>query len=110
MGKLTNFAKGLLTNRFGIVLATLNVCYFAAKGFGNIIVHPLSNFDKILIIQNLPAAAFSFISLTVIKFLFTASDRFWSYRFMFLITLFFVALQWLFIGWLAKTVARKLCK
>jgi hypothetical protein len=107
MEKLVNFAKSLLTNRLGIVLATLNLCYFAGNRFpeGSL---SLSNFDKIMLSQNAPAIVISFIPHQLIHFLFTDLDWFTLRNLTFAFLLFFVTLQWLFIAWAAKTVARKL--
>jgi hypothetical protein len=74
MKKLVYFAKGLLTTRAGIVLATLNLCYFVSgdflKGYFS-----LSNFDKIMLSQNSPAIVFSFVPHRIIHFLFPEMDR-----------------------------------
>lgn len=104
---MKNFVKGLITNRFGIVLATLNLCYFASNGLTGI-NHPFSNFDKMVLIQNVPAIFFAFIPLQFLKFLFPTSYRFLDREFGFIILLFFVTLQWLFIGWMAKAIARRI--
>ena len=107
MEKLVNFAEGLLTNRLGIVLATLNLCYFASSEF--IGAHfSLSNFDKIMLSQNFPAIILSFVPNGLIHFLFPQMDwhAVWQITLVFLLS--FVALQWLFIGWSAKMIARKL--
>jgi hypothetical protein len=107
MGKFAPFIKALLTNRLGIVLATLNLCYFAANDFFNAPT-PFSNFDKIMLSQNSPAIVLSFVPYQLIRFLFPQME--WSaFRLLMLaFLLLFVTLQWLFIGWAAKTIARKL--
>lgn len=107
MGKLANFAKGLLTNHSGIVLATLNLCYFVSSGFLEG-YFSLSNFDKIMLSQNAPAIALSFIPHQLIHFLFPQMDWLVLRHLTFAFLLFFVTLQWLFIAWTAKTIARKL--
>ena len=107
MEKFAPFMKALLTNRLGIVLATLNLCYFAAKDFFYA-PSPFSNFDKIMLSQNAPAIVLSFIPYQLIHFLFPqmewSASRLWRLAFL----LFFVTLQWLFIGWAAKMIARRL--
>jgi hypothetical protein len=107
MEKLVNFAKSLLTNRLGIVLATLNLCYFAASGFlkGDF---SMNNFDKIMLSQNAPAIVLSFVPHQLIHFLFTDLDWLTLRYLTFAFLLFFVTSQWLFIGWTAKTIGRKL--
>jgi hypothetical protein len=107
MGKFALLVKGLLTNRPGIVLATLNVCYFAAKDFINAPL-PFGNFDKIMLSQNSPAIVLSFIPHQIIHFLFPQMEWLTLRQLTIAFLLFFVTLQWLFIGWAAKTIARKL--
>ena len=107
MEKLIYFAKSLLTNRLGIVLATLNLCYFASISFvrGNF---GLSNFDKIMLSLNSPAIILSFIPHKLMHFLFLQADWLTRRQLTYAFLLFFVTLQWLFIAWTAKMIARKL--
>ncbi|MDQ3798575.1 MAG: hypothetical protein M3384_03925 [Acidobacteriota bacterium] len=107
MEKLVNFAKSLLTNRPGIVLATLNLCYFASSDFSSAFFQ-LSNFDKIMLSVNAPAIVLSFVPHKLIHFLFPETDWLTLRYLSFIFLLFFVALQWLSICWTAKTIARKL--
>lgn len=109
MGKFGNFINGLLTNHSGIVLATLNLCYFAASGFleGKF---RLSGFDKIMLSQNAPAIILSFIPHELIHFLFPDLDWLALHYATSAFLLFFVTLQWLFIAWSAKIIAGKLMK
>lgn len=107
MEKLVNFAKSLLTNRLGIVLATLNLCYFVSGNFIGAHFSP-GNFDKLMLSQNAPAIALCFVPNRLIHFLFPQTDWLWQITLVFLLS--FVALQWLFIGWTAKMIARKLMK
>jgi hypothetical protein len=65
---MKNFIKGLLTNRFGIILATLNLCYLVSHNPAGIRV--LDNFDKLIFSLNSPAAVLTIIPITIIKFLF----------------------------------------
>lgn len=107
MEKLVNFAKGLLTNRLGIVLATLNLCYFASSDFLSGFF-ALNNFDKIMLSLNAPAIVLSFVPPKLIHFLFLKIDWLTLRYLSFIFLLFFVALQWLSICLAAKTIARKL--
>lgn len=107
MGNFGNFVKALLTNHSGIVLATLNVCYFVSSGFLEG-YFTLSRFDKIMLSQNAPAIILSFIPHQLMRFLFPNADWFTVHYLTFAFLLFFVALQWLFIAWAAKMIARKL--
>lgn len=106
MGKFNYFAKGLLTNRLGIVLATLNICYFAAKSHASVYL-PLNVFDKIMLAQNLPAGFVSFVAAKNTEFFFHATSWLSFQKVWLPFLLFFVTLQWLFIGWSAKMIARK---
>ena len=104
---MKKFVVGLLTNRFGIVLATLNVCYFAFCGFDKIFLAS-NNFDKIMTLLNVPSFILTALPLKVVGFLFSIRDVF-SYRErLSIVFLIFVTLQWLFIGWFAKTIAQKI--
>ena len=104
---MKKFVAALLTNRFGIVLATLNVCYFAFNGF-NKIHHTIGNFHKIMWILHVPATILAGVSLKIVEFIFSVSNIF-SYRQILSVTfLFFVTLQWLFVAWIAKTAAQKI--
>jgi|GEM_PF-3260531 len=107
MEKFALLVKGLLSNRSGIVLATLNVCYFVSRDFFTSLM-PMSNFDKIMLSQNSPALVFSFISQELTRFLF--QQMHWSTLRQLTVALifFFITLQWLFIGWAAKMIARKI--
>ncbi len=105
---MKNFVKGLITNRLGIVLAGLNLCYFAHDSLKGI-NQPLTNFDKIMLGQNSPALLLTIIPLAAVKSLFsmTMFEFLWG-QFGFITFLFFVTLQWLFIGWTAKKIAQKI--
>ena len=107
MEKFALFVKGLMTNHSGIVFAALNLCYFVSKDFVKGLI-TLNNFDKIMFSLNLPALILSFISDRLIYFLFQPVSWLTRNRLMFAFLLFFVTLQWLFIGWTAKMIARKL--
>ncbi|HEX8249504.1 MAG TPA: hypothetical protein VF599_15095 [Pyrinomonadaceae bacterium] len=58
--------------------------------------------------QNAPAIVLSIIPYQLIRFLFEPMDWLATRRATFIFLLFFVAAQWLFIGWAAKMIARKL--
>jgi hypothetical protein len=102
-----NFAKGLLTNRLGIVLAMLNLCYLMSQSH-SLGFCPLNGFDKIILAQNLPAGAAALITAKFASLIFHATEwlsfpNLWTPLF-----LFFITLQWLFICWSAKMIARKI--
>ena len=123
---MKKFMVNLLSNRFGIVLAALNVCFFVSgKAVGRVFehlhgescvfskIHILAslgngNVPDVILLQNLPAALFSILpSLYLVK-LFPDFCIYTQIKFQFFLLLFFVVLQWLFIGWTAKTLAEKL--
>lgn len=104
---MKNFVVELLSNRFGTVLATLNVCYFLSSRFPEL-TYPLSNFDKLMLVQNLPASILTHIPLRIIEFLFFMPHRFDYMQYIVTVFLFFVTLQWLFIAWLARKIALKI--
>jgi hypothetical protein len=126
MEKLVNFAKGLLTNRLGIVLAALNLCYFLSRdSVRYVFVHQhgedcvfsryfpgiflrYSNFDSLMIVNNAPALLASLFSGKFAGFLFPQFCYFTHQKLWVISLVLFVALQWLFIGWTAKTIGRKL--
>ena len=115
-----NFIKSLLSNRFGIVLATLNVCYFVSKDFwGYLLAHkhgveciffespqliPMINPGLL----NVPAFIGSFMPSNFIISVFSDYCVFTHAEIQLTITTFFIIFQWLFIGWLAKTIAQKI--
>ena len=104
---MKNFVKGLLTNRPGIILATLNVCYFVSINFPNLSYRP-SNFCGIMLTLQTPAIILTFIPLEIGRFLFSTSYLLPYRQFVPVLFLFFVTLQWLFIGWAAKAIARRI--
>ena len=120
---MKEFAKDLMTNRFGIILATLNVCYLVSRKFVYF-VFSHSNGEECVIFKhqvvswmklhyaetilsiNSPAALASLIQG---KFTHAVFPDFCSYthaKFQIIFLVFFIIFQWLFIGWAAKTIAR----
>lgn len=100
---MKKFIVNLLSNRFGIVLATLNVCYFVSK---ENVINNL--FGKLFVGANIPAAISALLSVEFIKIFShdlpfpvrrSLADTFFT---------FFIVLQWLFIAWIAKTLAAKI--
>ncbi len=123
---MKNFIKGLLTNRFGIVLAALNVCYFLSENTIRLILqhshgencltssrHILfwmqASFSKLLFADiNSPAILLSVLPGKFMQMNFPGLCVFTLAKFQIVFFIFFVTLQWLFIGWLAKIVAGKI--
>ena len=104
---MKNFVVGLLTNRFGIVLATLNVCYFVFDGFDKIFL-ATNNFDKIMTILNVPAFLLTALPLKVVGFLFSIREVFLYRERLSIVFLIFVTLQWLFVAQVARVITRKI--
>ena len=122
---MRNFVKGLITNHFGIVLAALNVCYFVSKKFvpfafshGNedscvFFNHYVFSWMKIhyaekILSINSPAALLSMIPGKFMQIIFPDFCVFTQAKFQIILLIFFITLQWLFIGWAAKTIAQKI--
>ncbi len=101
---MKKFIVDLFSNRFGIVLAGLNLCYFAGKSMAT--MH--QPFGTIFGCANFPAAISSLLSVEFIK-IFAHTISFTT-EIMLAKTFFavFIALQWLFIAWISRTLARKL--
>lgn len=123
---MKNFVKGLITNRFGIVLAALNVCYFLSKNFVQLVFEhtheencSVFNHHFLLWMQgssanllfaklNSVAILFSLLPGKFMQMIFPDLCIFTQVRFQIVFFIFFVTLQWLFIGYLAKIIARKI--
>ena len=102
-----NFVKGLLSNRFGIILATINVCGFVLyfQSYEN--CYP-SMPKLIFTVLNIPALSFSglcgiLVHVFTNEFITSGQIAFFFY---FLVS-FFIILQWLFIAKLARAIAEK---
>jgi len=101
---MKSFIVNLFSNRFGIVLATLNVCYFASRG-NHVACTALG---KIYVSVNAPAAISAILSREFVKIFshplsFAAEDNLANAFFA-----VFIVLQWLFIAWIARTLAAKI--
>ena len=119
---MRKFVVDLMTNRFGIVLAALNVCYLVSQKF---VRHAFShgngdefiyfynsvffwmkvNYTKIMFDINLPAALASLIQGKFTQIFFSDFCFFTGAKIQIIFLAIFITLQWLFIGWTAKTVA-----
>jgi len=101
---MKKFIINLFSNRFGIVLATLNVCYLASK-VSNLQLKPL---DIPFMCANIPAFLLTMVPEQFIRIF--ASDLSFQSRRLLLMSFagIFVVLQWLFIAWFAKTIAGKI--
>lgn len=107
---MRNFVRELVTNRFGIVLATLNLCYLAARVASGW-PFPYKGFDKVMIVLNAPALFLGVPPMATMQFLLEPSTfRFFEPAFIAVFFIFSVTLQWLFIAWAARKIAQKLSK
>ena len=106
---MKKFIVNLFSNRFGIVLATLNICYVAARGIGlfNFLQNPSAKYFLSLNFPSVIVAGLSF-KITHIVFPEISFEAQTDLKIAFFA--FFIVLQWLFIGWLTKILAEKLRK
>lgn len=100
---MRKFIVDLFSNRFGIVLAAINLCYLASK-WNVLLYHPSG---KLFLCANLPAGISSFLSVEFTKIFWhripLATEAYLANIFL----AFFIVLQWLFIAWIARTIAGK---
>jgi hypothetical protein len=100
---MKNFLVNLFSNRFGIVLAALNLCYFASKIYN----FTASPFAKIFVCAHFPAVALTIFSLEFVKLFVHKISPLAETTLGNIFFAVFVVFQWLFIAWIAKTVAQK---
>lgn len=100
---MKKFNASLFSNRFGIVLAALNVCYFASQG-NHVTCSPIG---KIFVSMNFPAALSALFSRELIGIFARPLSIAAKTQIANIFFAFFIVLQWLFIAWLARTIAGK---
>jgi hypothetical protein len=104
---MKKFIVSLFSNRFGIVLAALNVCYLASKAH-DLRPQPL---DMPFFCVNSPAMIFTMVTAEFLRiFSFDIFSRRHEILFEALLMFLagsFVVLQWLFIAWIARTLSAK---
>ena len=123
---MKKFLVELFSNRFGIVLAAINLCFFVSSDvvsrvfehvhgdtcilFNSRIPSPLVNLQvpDLIMLQNLPALFYSMISSSLFEKLFPGVCAYTHIRFQVFSLLIFIVLQWLFVALIAKTLAAKL--
>lgn len=107
---MKEFINQLLTNRLGIVLAALNLCYFVSPLFARSVFSQKTDYiyylDKLLYPANLRAISLSMLSADLLNFIFSESGGLIVGVGGFVLFVFFITLQWLLVGWTAKTAAR----
>jgi hypothetical protein len=94
----------LFTNRFGIVLAALNLCFFASR-INNFNAPPIG---KLFVYMNFPAIGSTILSLNFIKTFVYQFSPWAEVNLGNVLFASFIILQWLFIALFAKTLARRL--
>jgi hypothetical protein len=106
---MKKFIVNLISYRFGIVLAAINLCYFAGKGFGlfDFLQNPSAKYFLSLNFPSLIAAGLLF-KITHIFFPEISFEAQTNLKVSFFA--FFIVVQWLSIGWLTKILAEKLRK
>ncbi|MBA2737453.1 MAG: hypothetical protein H0U50_11785 [Pyrinomonadaceae bacterium] len=120
---MKKFAKDLITSRFGIVLAALNICYFASRNFISYefshgsgkacwfsnqynLLGLKTQYAEIMFSANSPAILLSFIPANLIKMIFPPLCGFEQAKIHIVLLGIFITFQWLFIAWAAKTIAQ----
>jgi hypothetical protein len=120
---MKNFVMNLITNRLGIVLAILNVCYLMSEkpvkyafSHGNVEECFIYNYDAFFWVKfhyaetmfniNLPALLAGLIHGRLVQTVFPDLCVFTHAKFQIIFLALFITIQWLFIGWTAQTIAR----
>ena len=101
---MKKFMIDLFSNRFGIVLAALNVCYLASKG-ELFVYNPLGKFFLGI---NVPAICSTVLSLEILTLFTGRQTPLTEYMMGNTFFVIYIVLQWLAIAWLAQTLARKI--
>src|SRR5689334_505547 len=105
---MRKFIASLLSNRFGILLAAVNVCYFAAKT-QNMASVAQTFIGKVFISINMPAFVLTRLCYEIGAAFFgefiNPASQFGVKLGMFAS---FIVLEWLFIAWLAETLAARI--
>lgn len=104
---MKKFIVNLFSNRFGIVLATLNVCYLATK-IQDIVNIPQTFLGKVFVCLNMPAFILSRLAYAIDALLFGEIKYSMQISVKLVLFTFFIILQWLFIAWIARTLAAKI--
>ena len=120
---MRKFIVDLFSNRFGIVLAVLHVCYFLSRPYfqrvfahehgedcvviRNFFLFPIniSNTDDLMIAQNLPAMVLTSFPDHLIKEIFPQLCVYTQINLQIVFFVFFIVIQWLFVAWFARTLS-----
>jgi hypothetical protein len=106
---MKKFIVNLFSYRFGIVLAAINLCYFAGKGIGlfNFFRNPSA---KYFLSLNFPALIVAHLSFEIAHNILPEISFEAQTDLKVSFFAFFIVVQWLLIGWLTKIFAEKLRK
>lgn len=106
---MKKFVVSLFSYRFGIVLAAINLCYFAGKGVGlfDFLRNPSA---KYFLSLNFPALIVARISFEIVHNILPEISFEAQTDLKIGFFAFFIVVQWLLIGWLTKILAEKLWK
>src|SRR5688572_24585278 len=104
---MKEFVKSLLTNRFGIVLGTLNVCYFLSQIVNNYSVLETLQ-AKTFICTNFPAAIAALLTTKVITAFAASHSQVSFLQIANLLMSVFIMAQWLFIAHLSRVIAQRI--
>ncbi|HQU83563.1 MAG TPA: hypothetical protein PKY59_10575 [Pyrinomonadaceae bacterium] len=119
---MKGFIKQLLTNRLGIILATLNLCYMVSSPFfkeliskGNVgKFSAYFNYEKLIInagssniifAANFPSEIIASITDSLLHLFLPKIGIFENGFYQLSLFTFFMIFQWLLIGWTAKKIA-----
>jgi hypothetical protein len=103
---MKKFIVNLFSNRFGILLAVLNLCYFVNKT-PVLFNFPRTFFGKLFLSLNAPALICAGISARISEEFLNVLSFESRYKLISVFIAFFIVLQWLFIAWFARTIAQK---
>ncbi len=102
---MKEFAKSLLTNRFGIVLGILNLCCIPLFSLFSFSSSTSIVLNYLLAAANSPAIILSIIIGRLLEAMFPVFNSMTT-KSLFIPIL--ILLQWVFIGYLSKTIAEKI--
>ena len=94
----------LFSNRFGIILAALNVCYLVSRGE----LFAYNPLGKFFVCLNAPAISLTVLSLEFLTLFTGRKAPFTEWVMGNTFFAFYIVLQWLFIGWFSYTLAGKI--
>lgn len=101
---MKKFIVQLFSNRFGIILAALNVCYLVSRGE----VFAYNALGKYFISANAPAVSLTVLSLEFLTLFTGRQAPFTEYVMGNILFVFYIVLQWLFIAWFSYALAAKI--